>query len=490
MTGLFEGYVERFKSLVLALADGSETEWGKCDELAREAVATLGDDAHKLLQLAARSSGAAYFSMAMAMDNARAFSEIGPEGAPGPSSGSLKFCPVTVEMPVGERVPRRLSLGSWMPPLPDGRPVPAAADFLLTFEEAYSTLSKVRLLHEVLGGQGELQNGGMEATLTEAFGESPASSAFDKFEISGSREASLRFMPAYARSAEESWFRSDAQMREWQRAARENLANVVGSGPWPYPMAPASYLPALQGGFLVWLKSRLHTWYQEAPTSDAPEGMDRNPSKVQLEVFGSLGCIANSVRLSLLGPDLTPCPHSLVWFLPFESQKADWQKSARWMAELLRRDFRSEVVALPPVVQDQEFLFSDLGARRLHVVLGRSMVFQGSPDGLPWDFPSDPAMKSWAEMERKTTVVDSQLIQQQLEAALDLEPGCLSVSSSMALLEGTWHPAHIVYFRDAQRADGTSVLWPPSDQAIREFKGMLALTCGRERVGIWYAGQA
>jgi hypothetical protein len=484
-----DGYFDRFKTLTLALADGSEADRGKCDQLAREAVTALGDEVHVLANHVARSSGTAYFSLAIAMDNARAFSAIGPDGAPAPTSGLLKFCAVAVEVPQGGSVPRRLGLGAWMPPLPDGRPVPAAADFLLTFEEAYSTLSGVRRLHDVFGGHTAHAPGSVEDVLAGVFGGEPKRSAFDRFARSGEREASLRFLPAYAKSASEAWFQEDEQMREWQRAARKNLADVVGTGPWPYPMAPASYLPALEAGFDMWLRSRLKEWLDSAPQLDGPDGGEQGSRRVQLEVFGSKTGTANSVRLTLLDADLVPSSHTFVWFVPFDNQKAEWQKTAKRVADLLKSAFDAEVLYLPPVVQDQEFLFSEEGSRRLHVILGRPMAFSGAPDGLPWDFPSDPAMKPWVEHERRHANLDGEGIKHLLEAVLELNPGCLKVFSSLTLFRGAWHPGHVVYFREAQRADGAPVPWPLPQNATEMVMHMFGLMGARDGVGIWHAGE-
>lgn len=399
MASSIAAFMERFRIIhQQVISEGpASSGFGAVDKLAREAVTVLEDEVHLLLHATARVSQLAYSALAIAIENARAFSEVGPNGAPAPGSGRLMLLTVLHRVPPKSTQGRRLGL-DWMPPLPDGRPIPYAVDFLLTYEEAYGPLSKLRRLHQAfLHAHEEHGPTGINEVLTGMFGDCPRRSAFDITDGDDEKLSCLRFLPAYAASSDPEWFTDDQEMRRWQRQARRPFQDASSDSSWFHALAPAPYRSALLAGTDMVLRNRLIQWLQVGPLSLDTLKADLPGPTVYLEPFGDQKGVATWMRLtaqrSLDSYDQT------IWPIANDQDRSFWRESFQRFETILSSLRCSAKVA--PLVQDQEHLFLKKGSRRLHVVLGRNMAFENAPDGLPWDFQTRPELEKWMDLEKK-----------------------------------------------------------------------------------------
>jgi hypothetical protein len=228
------------------------------------------------------------------------------------------------------------------------------------------------------------------------------------------------------------------------------------------------------------LTQRLRATREDLLDQSQPNGAAMH--SVIVEPFGSQSVHTSFAhRITVQGDDKWG---QFVWSSPLFSDQANSDFTTQRLATIIRENLECEVVTAP-VVQDVEFLFPDVGWRRLHVFLGQPVVIGNSPDGLPWDFMANAEIAPWLKYEQDSAQPNGKLIARTVAAAMDLDPALVSARASFTLWQGAWRPGYVVDLPPKSTSDSH---WPPEASLVESAKAMLGAVLGRSMLEVLPAG--
>jgi hypothetical protein len=392
----------------------------------------------------------------------------------------------------GTPLPRRLRLA--LPALPDGRPVPGLVDFLLTWEELTQRFAATRALRDTLAkARAGLPADEAIAALETTFGPQAAKSAMDEFDTEEGRVFGLRFFAAWHVPGDAPWFATPGERLDWQRRALQAIEAAPAPALSPYPQAPSPYPVALEAAGAILFESaiRLLAAETEKVRSASPE-LSRIPVSLLIEPFGSpQSGVAGTLRVSSIpGRDVARPMAGIAFRIPVLREWAHWEDAAAKYAQIAREHFATDSV-VAPLVQEEELLFREQGARRLHITLGPpASATAPAPDGLAFDFAraGDEEAHRFADRELAQVTMGLDALGQALAASLGIGSARLETRASFALLKGVWRPVVTATLHRARGITGEPLPAPLEAASIEAFQRSWALQAARSWVEVAEAG--
>jgi hypothetical protein len=486
-----EKYARNFLAIATDASIDGTTRVGRGLDLVWDAVATLQDDVGLLLGGLVRQDRWVFGALATAAERTHAGSGRGAWGDD-PANAPLYLVPVVLVHERGTPLPR--SLGLALPPLPDGRPVPGLVDFLLTWEELTQRFAATKALRETLAKvRADMAAADAIARLEKTFGPVAAKSAMDEFDSEEGRAFGLRFLPAWHLPGDAPWFATSDQRIAWQQAAAKAVDEASHAKVLPHPQAPSPFPIALETAEAIIFESALRMLAAESEKvrQGSPE-LARTPMALLFEPFGCPETgVAGTFRVSVIpAGDVSRPIAGIAFRVPVLREWAFWQDVAAKYAQIARDHFGTDST-VAPLVQEEDLLFRDQGARRLHITLGPP-VSSGTPapDGLAFDFPrsGDEAAHRWADRELSQVTNGLEDLTQALASSLGIGSGRIVTRASFALLKGVWRPVVTATLRETRKLTGEPLPTPMDASAVDAFKRSWEKRAARSWVEVAEAG--
>lgn len=494
MTNATDEFARRFWNLCTATSIPDADKARQAADLAWEAVATLQDDVGLLLNHLTRIDLLAYGAVATAVERTHAGSGRSAGEAQESAHAPLFLVPVLLAHAKGAAIPRQL--GVPLPPLPDGRPIPALVDFLLAWEEVTEQFAQSASLRETLAQVREgLDAEAARARLADVFGSKPRVSGMDGFDSEQGRHFSLRFLPAYSLPADKPWYADFAERSAWQETAFKAVEGSSPTGIHFYPQTACPYATALAVAESFIVEGALRLLSREAVRVRTSAGHPQPAGDVFLfEPFGvpETG-VAGHFRVSATprGRYAEPCAQVIVR-LAIAREWAFCGEAASKYAQIVREKLGRDSLVVGQI-QDAELLFPDKGLHRVHALLGPSMTFSAPGGGaLPLDFPetNDAAFRGLAEFERDQVPSSLEGFGKVLAAALGSSTVPTGSRASFTLQGGVWRPVMTLYLHQLRTASGERIKPPVDRAALESAKNTWCAQGGRSWVELVEAGQA